>query len=327
MARDGFPWYRREKRCWYVWLSGKQVRLHEDKEKALRLWHRLALGENEGTQSGPTVASVVDDYLAGSEAKVKPATLLNRKKALLPLKEDHGGLPAASLTPDLVLGWLGTKPWGRSTRWLNVGVLKSCFKKVAPALADLSVPGPLSRGAEALVSAGEYATLLAKAPQAYRDVLTVLWLTGCRPAELCAAEAANLDPKASALVLGEHKTDRTGRPRVVLLPPAAAEICGRLAALHPEGELFRNTHGEALTSVQIRKWIYKVRKRVGLERVTAYGFRHAFASDLLAQGVPDAQVAELLGHRGTAMLHKHYAHLSARTQALREALEKASEGR
>ena len=52
----------------------------------------------------------------------------------------------------------------------------------------------------------------------------------------------------------------------------------------------------------------------------AYGYRHSFATDALAKGVPDAQVAALLGHSGTAMLHRHYAHLGARAKALREAL-------
>ena len=50
--------------------------------------------------------------------------------------------------------------------------------------------------------------------------------------------------------------------------------------------------------------------------------RHTCATDALAHGVPDAQVAELLGHSGTAMLHKHYGHLTARAKALREALGK-----
>jgi hypothetical protein len=40
----------------------------------------------------------------------------------------------------------------------------------------------------------------------------------------------------------------------------------------------------------------------------------------LAHGVPDAPVAELLGHSGTAMLHRHYAHLGAKAKALRSAL-------
>ena len=59
--------------------------------------------------------------------------------------------------------------------------------------------------------------------------------------------------------------------------------------------------------------------RAGLKAI-AYGYRHTFATDALARGVPDAQVAELLGHSGTAMLHKHYSHLTARSQVLRDAL-------
>jgi integrase len=64
------------------------------------------------------------------------------------------------------------------------------------------------------------------------------------------------------------------------------------------------------------------RERAGLNGKTAYGLRHTFATDALANGVPDAQVAELLGHSGTAMLHKHYAHLGARAAALKAALGK-----
>jgi integrase len=59
---------------------------------------------------------------------------------------------------------------------------------------------------------------------------------------------------------------------------------------------------------------------LGLGNVTAYSQRHTFATDTLANRVPDAHVAELLGHKGSAMLHKHYAHRTARGKALRDAL-------
>jgi integrase len=62
------------------------------------------------------------------------------------------------------------------------------------------------------------------------------------------------------------------------------------------------------------------RRRAALPKAIAYGLRHSFATDALERGVPDAHVAELLGHSGTAMLHKHYSHLGAKAQALREAL-------
>jgi hypothetical protein len=37
--------------------------------------------------------------------------------------------------------------------------------------------------------------------------------------------------------------------------------------------------------------------------------------------VLSAEMVVLIGHAGTAMLHKHYAHLGAKAQALRSALE------
>lgn len=55
---------------------------------------------------------------------------------------------------------------------------------------------------------------------------------------------------------------------------------------------------------------------------TAYGYRHAFATEALAAGVPDAHVAALLGHTSTAMLHRHYSHLTHQAQAMRAALER-----
>jgi integrase len=67
-------------------------------------------------------------------------------------------------------------------------------------------------------------------------------------------------------------------------------------------------------------WFFKTRRRLGLGKLIPYGYRHGLATDALANGVPDAQVAELLGHSGTAMLHKHYSHLTARTQVLQAAL-------
>jgi integrase len=66
----------------------------------------------------------------------------------------------------------------------------------------------------------------------------------------------------------------------------------------------------------------RTRERCGLPHAVAYGLRRSFATDALANGVPDAQVAELLGHSGTAMLHRHYAHLGAKAKALREALDR-----
>ena len=52
------------------------------------------------------------------------------------------------------------------------------------------------------------------------------------------------------------------------------------------------------------------------------GFNSAKGGKYQANGVPEAHVAELLGHSGTAMLHRHYSHLGTKAAALRSALGK-----
>src|SRR5262249_55272274 len=98
------------------------------------------------------------------------------------------------------------------------------------------------------------------------------------------------------------------------------EMLKRQRERYPSGPLLRNRCGRPWTGWAIVKAMQATRERAGLTGKVAYGLRHTFATDALANGVPDAQVAELLGHQGTAMLHKHSSHLTARARALRDAL-------
>jgi integrase len=49
--------------------------------------------------------------------------------------------------------------------------------------------------------------------------------------------------------------------------------------------------------------------KAGGKRITAYGMRHSFASNLLIAGVSDVKVAHWLGHADTRMVHQHYGHM------------------
>src|SRR5262245_15089222 len=114
---------------------------------------------------------------------------------------------------------------------------------------------------------------------------------------------------------------KSGRSRTVHLPPAVLAVCRRLAGRHPTGPLFRTTRGEPWRKTAWRQAMARAQRKLGLAaRPMVSGYRHAFATDALALGVSDAQVAELLGHSDTGMIHKHYGHLSARSRALKEAL-------
>jgi len=187
------------------------------------------------------------------------------------------------------------------------------------------MPPPLSRGREALVTAEQHARLMEAATPALRDALTFLRETGCRPAELCALTAAHVDLQAGVCVLAQPKSDRTDRPRLIFLSEEARRVVERLIGQRPDGPLFLTTFGRPWTTDKLRSRLYKVARSVGLKTMP-YGYRHTYATDALANGVSDALVAELLGHSGTATLHKHYSHLTARREALVRAISRFRDG-
>lgn len=171
------------------------------------------------------------------------------------------------------------------------------------------------------MSADVHAKLMAKASPSFRQVLTLLHGTGCRPGELGSITAANFDPVNSIIRLEVHKNDRHGKARLIFVPPEVGELLKELALRFPTGPLIRTSEGNAWTGRSITENMQKLKKAAGVKAM-AYGYRHTFATDALGKGLPDAQVAALLGHSSTAMLHKHYSHLTSQAHVLRDALSK-----
>lgn len=178
-----------------------------------------------------------------------------------------------------------------------------------------------SRGDKALVSEEAHATLFEAAPDYFKPFLSVLRMTGARPGEVASITTENFDAVNGIVRLMDHKTAHHGKSRIIFLTPEAVALLQQQKAKYEEGYLFRNCYGRAWTKDAIVCVMRRLRKKTGV-KVTAYGYRHTFATDALANGIPDAQVSALLGHSGTAMLHRHYSHLTARSQALKDALNR-----
>jgi integrase len=134
--------------------------------------------------------------------------------------------------------------------------------------------------------------------------------------------ADDIDLTQGDAVLTEHKMAHLGKVRVLFLSAEAVAVLRERLAHRPAGLLFPGEDGKRMTPQAVGCRLRRLCVKAGVKHCIAYGFRHAFATDALANGVPDAQVAALMGHSGTAMLHKRYAHLGARAKALREALGK-----
>jgi integrase len=335
MAMPSKPWYRASKGTWYCTVNGKKVSLRvrgrKNSKAAREAWHQLmAEGKQDAPRPprNPTVSEVLSLYLADCGGRLKPKTLYDYKWFLDPFSQQHGGIEVADLTPTLAESYARKPQWSDTTRHDFLGTLSGAFRWAERArviartpLVGLRRPTKASRGLDVLLTAGERERLSAAATPQFRPVLEVLWGTGMRPGEAAAITADNFDPELGVVRLREHKTAHKGKARVVYLPPSVVELLNGLKGRNPSGPLLRNRCGRPWTGWAVVKAMQATRDRAGLPGKVAYGLRHTFATDALAAGVPDAQVAELLGHSGTAMLHKHYSHLTAKARVLRGALD------
>jgi integrase len=344
MARTSKPWFRASKGTWYCTVEGHKVSLgvkgKENEAQAIKAWHRLMAAQGEPEQepappprakseadAGPTVAEVIEAYLADAEGRVKAKTLAWYRDFLEPFSNKHGRLKADALTPVVAEGYARKPEWADSTRHDFLGTLAGVFKWAVRAriiarspIEGLHRPPKASRGVEALITPEEHERLLAKATPGFVLFLRVLWATGARPGEVAAITAENFDEANGIVSLKKHKTAHRGKNRILYLTPEIVTLLVKQRERYKSGALLRNRSGKPWTEWAIVKAMKYAREKAGIQHAIAYGLRHSFATDALAIGVPDAQVAELLGHSGTAMLHKHYSHLGAKAKTLRSAL-------
>ena len=131
-----------------------------------------------------------------------------------------------------------------------------------------------------------------------RDAILLAALTGLRRGELLRLKAS--DKRAGALTLAETKS---GRPRLVPLPPQVASI-----------KLPLNL-GES----KLRVGFEAAREKAGIPHVRFHDLRHTYASWLVQAGSGLTVVRDLLGHSSLAVTSR-YSHLSDRH--LRQAVKK-----
>src|SRR5262249_41287860 len=164
-----------------------------------------------------------------------------------------------------------------------------------------------------------------------RDFLIALRQTGTRPATVAGLRPENFDEANRCWVFRKHKTAHaTGELLVVHLTDVAINLTRkklrdwetRKLRGSEVDYLFVNGRGNPWTDSAWGKAFAGLRKtlkkRHGIDTpAVAYWFRHTFVTSHLAAGVSDNYVASLVGHKSTAMLHKHYAHLTSRAKLVK----------
>lgn len=287
-------------------------------------------------QMGPKAAAVpgcrasLAAWLAQCKPRVSVACHRDYARAAGYLAERFGDAPVNTVTADQLEAWARRPDWSNSYRNGLLGVA-GMWLKWAGFPVRLRKPPKESRGADVALTDEQFAQLcewLTKSlpgrrkPGDLAALLTCLRLTGARPQELARLTVEQVDWARACVVLKKHKTAGKGGARTIYLPAAALTILEAQRERHQCRWLFRTRHGNPYSNQQICTILLRASAALGF-RACAYGMRHSFVTEALSRGVPDAVVASLAGHSSTAMIHKNYSHVSARSQVLRAAVERA----
>lgn len=237
-----------------------------------------------------------------------------------------------------------TISWGPTTQRNFVCSLKAAFNwavgaKIIPEspVGNIRPPSPRSRGVEALLGAtheeieANHKLVMAAARTRLRPFIQVLKDTGARPGEIAGAAVEDFKPELSAILFHKqrsrrigtfsHKTATKGKDRLILLAGESLSIITQLAAERKTGRLFVKRSGGLFTTQYISAAFAEIRKAVGLSNLTAYSYRHTFATEMLKAGMDIDTLAELMGN-SAQVIREHYSHLLADKKALREKLER-----
>ena len=340
------PFFRKHDAWWVVQLrqgnkrwqhklvKGSPPRGKDTEQQAYQLFNQLMA---EGNDSLPPpekirMTDLLRAYLEFSSVNHTPSTFKWYKFFLVSFDDLYGSLRPQLVTPAIIEAWLRTKGGWKGSRRGAVIALKRVMnwaldnRKIgANPLRAMKAP-PSGRRERFLTQ--EERKLISDSysdNDTFRDFLFAMDQTGCRPGEISTVTAAMVDLRTGVWTFEEHKTvGKTGEPRVVILTPAMIDLTKRLMAEYPEGPLFRNEDGNAWNRNSIRCRFRRVRDKLKLgDDVVAYLYRHAVCTDLLESGVGLVQTCEILGHKGTDMVMKHYSKIRNRREHLREQILKA----
>jgi integrase len=342
MARIAKPWWWEDRGGWYATVRGVRHRLAggrkglpEARRALARLIAHPEADDRTGGPPGATIAGLGRAYLEECAARVGAGTLSDATRvqmriAVRPFCLAHGRKPAMSLTPELVAAWVDRPGWGRTTRVSVARRLRTLARWAhrrglveRDPLAGL-VCGTPGRREVKVSTADARKWIEAIVGEHFRAYATFLLETGCRRGEASAIEARHIDFERGVVTLDRHKGERFGRPRRIILTPAAAALAREWAMKFPGGAIFRNTQGGAWNKPNEYRKARQASERSGI-KMTLHALRHQFATRYLQGGTPVAVVAALLGHASPSMTLNVYNHVIENVAALRDAVTSLKE--
>jgi integrase len=158
---------------------------------------------------------------------------------------------------------------------------------------------------------------------ALRVAMHFLWTTGARPCEMRELKWSDVDLDRGVCVLTEHKTERTGRDRIIALPESVVRLFRLFQRRgRTTGHVFLNGRGRPWVRERFACIFRRYAWRAGLRKgITAYCLRHGFCCRGLEAGVGERQLADLMGHTTTRYVSWYGSGVRKRLNYLHNSLD------
>lgn len=277
MARLPKPWYRAERKAWFVIVNGVQHNLGPDKKDAQRRFHALMREPKKKRVSALSLAAVIDEFLEWVQKNRSAANYEGYRYRLQRFIARYPELGVDEVRPYHVEKWAGGYNISKTTRRNYLRAVKRCFRWAKQQgyiadnpIADMEVPAAESR--EIVIRRPEFERLLSQCrDQTFHDVLVTAWETGCRPQELAKVTAAHVDLPNERWVFRQSESKMKRIARVVYLGTESIKITQRLMEANPTGPIFRNSRGRPWTMGAINSAIKRLRSRIGRAELDRQG--------------------------------------------------------
>ncbi len=359
MPRQSSVRYYESRKAYYTQFQSKQRLLASGPDDypdgptykaALKAFGQLmATGAIEKAGDENQIQVILEKYMQHAQTRLAPSTYARRLLALRPFQQALGALPIAGLThfkvEEFIAGQKEPRRQGKRVhKWGDSSVanfLESAHaafnwarkRKLITAnpLEGFEGPKVRSRSRDCLVSADDHLRILQSCRvRAFRRLVIALQNTGARPGELVNAKTTDWNDAMGAIVYFaddrrrqdefRHKNAKH-KDRVINFTGEALEMVRELVKTRPAGSvLFPSGRGTPYRRTSVTNNFEYLRKRLAMPHLTAYSYRHTFATDWLLAGKPVEILSELLGNTPQT-IYKHYAHLCKNQNVIRAHLE------
>lgn len=325
------PFFRKSTQSWYVQLNGKQIPLGKDRDKAFEKYHTIMLGR-QPIATDISVRQALGMFLTWCEGHRSTRTYEWYRDHLKRFREYiDETLAVANLKPHHVETWVDADYAGTSSNYRH-GAVRAVVRVMnwlvkgghIPASPVANIERPSTEAREAYITPDQWirALALVKQKDPFRDFITFMRLTGCRPQEARAIESQHFDRFARTVIFAVRDSKGKREKRVIPLHREAVAILTKLALKFPTGKLFRNSKSKPWSKDAIVLRFSRMSETLGFE-FFAYAIRHTYATDALLRGIDPVTVATIMGHKDAKMILKVYQHINLNTGHIADAVNKA----